>query len=99
MVAGAGWGALSATYVLLALLSAPPVIMLPMMFDAPGSEENGALMMAALLMALFPIFCLLGAILPWVFRKRTFAKKLFLLPALNLVAVALAFLVASPFGS
>jgi len=99
MVGGAGWGAVSAIYVLLALISVAPVMMLPMMFDAPGSEENGALIAAALLLATFPISCLLGAILPWIFRKRTFARRLFLFPIFSVVGTVLAFLAASPFGS
>jgi len=100
MVAGAGWAALSAVYVFLALISVVPVVMLPMMFDAPGSEENGALIAAALFMATIPISCLLGAILPWIFRKRTFAKKIFLFPIFSFVGTVLAFLAApSSFGS
>ncbi len=69
--------------------------MLPMMFDAPRSERNGALITATLLLALFPVFCFLGAALPWIFGKKAFARRLFLLPAFDAVA---AFVVADAFG-
>lgn len=97
MATGAGWIWLSVLYVLLGMLSLAPVIMLPMMFDAPGSEENTKLIVAALTLALFPVFCFLGAALPWMFRKKAFARKFFLLPVFGAIAAFAALLVTNAF--
>jgi hypothetical protein len=87
----AGGIAFSAAWILAGLASLFPVILIPMMFDAPGSEANPLVFALAAAIAAFPVFCFAGAILPWVFRRRSFAKRLFLLPALDIVMIVLAF--------
>jgi hypothetical protein len=69
-----------------------PIIMLPMMFDAPGSDQNRVLYVLVATIAVFPVFCLIGAILPWLFRRKSFAGWLFLLPVVDLVAIVATFL-------
>lgn len=83
----------SVVYVILGVLSVAPVIMLPMAFDAPGSEKNGGLLVLVASIAFFPISCLLGAILPWIFRHWRNASELFLMPVLNIGVTVLLLLV------
>ncbi len=87
------WIGASVVYVILGVLSVAPVIMLPMAFDAPGSEKNGGLLVLVASIAFFPISCLLGAILPWIFRRWRNASKLFLMPVLNIGVTVLLLLV------
>jgi hypothetical protein len=86
------WIALSLACILAALVSLfLPVAMLPMMFDAPGSEANPLTWLLAATIAAFPLFCLVGAVLPWFFRRTSFGGWLFLLPILDIAMVATAF--------
>lgn len=55
--------------ILAALFSAPLVMFSPMIFDAPGSENNPATQMLFYSILAFPVLCLMGGILPWVFRR------------------------------
>ena len=92
------WIGLSVVYVILGVLSVAPVIMLPMAFDAPGPEKNGDLLALAASMAFFPISCLLGVILPWIFRRWRYASKLFLMPVLNVGVTVIMVVVGIAFG-
>ena len=74
-----------------------PVMMLPMMFDAPGSESNRLLIALAAAIAIFPLLCLIGAVLPWLFRRRSFARWLFLPPLLDLALVIIGFVALGHF--
>jgi hypothetical protein len=44
------------------------VMFSPMMFDAPGSDENIFTQFLFFSVLAFPLLCLLGGILPWVFK-------------------------------
>jgi hypothetical protein len=81
------WIALTLACILAGLGSLLPVAMLPMMFDAPGSEANPLTWVLVAAIAAFPIFCLVGAILPWTFRRTSFGGWLFLLPVLDIAMV------------
>jgi ABC-type transport system involved in cytochrome c biogenesis permease component len=62
-----------------------------MMFDAPGSQTNPLVLGLALSVVTFSVFCFLGAALPWILRKRPFARAFFLLPLICLVLIAVCF--------
>lgn len=81
------WIVASVCLIGLALVSLMPVMMVPMMFDAPGSETSSLTIGMALLVAAFPLFCLIGAGLPWLFRRRKRAAWLFLLPLADVAAI------------
>ena len=55
--------------VLAALMSTPMVMFSPMMFDAPGSDENVLTQFLFFSVLAFPVLCLMGGILPWVFKR------------------------------
>ncbi len=77
------WLVLSITCVAVGVLSVVPLVLtLRMAFDAPGSEKNTGLIAVVVIMGFFPISCLLGAILPWILQRWSFAGKLFLIPVL-----------------
>jgi ABC-type sulfate transport system permease subunit len=86
-----GWIVMTVLCVVLGLASIFPVLMTPMLFDAPGSTSNRFTIAIAVAMVALPVTCLLGAVLPWVFRPHAFAKALFLLPLLDLVVIAALF--------
>lgn len=69
-----------------AFLSLPMVMMSPMMFDAPGSDTNAITQLLFYSVLAFPALCLMGGILPWVFRRH--AKSIWLY-ALTGLAVGL----------
>ncbi len=81
------WVMLTCGWLGIGLVSAFSVMFVPMMFDAPGSETNLRLWGFAVSVALLPIFCLMGAILPWVLRARRFSGGLFLLPLVDVVSI------------
>ncbi len=85
MVKSRWWLLLSLAWVGVGVASVFPLVMLSMAFDAPGSEKNMWLIAAVGSMAFFPISCLLGAVLPWLFRRWRFALTLFGVPVLNAV--------------
>jgi hypothetical protein len=97
MGATIGWIALSVSLVLVGLASVFPVIMVPMMFDAPGSESDPIVITLAIMIAAFPLLCLIGAILPWLFWRKSFARFLFLPPVVDLAAIVIAFIVLGQF--
>ena len=88
---------LSVLYLFVGFASLAPIVMLPMAFDAPGSENNSVLIAFVLFAASFPLACLLGALLPWIFRRRAFGHRLFLLPVVHLVLLGI--VIAAGIGS
>lgn len=87
MQSRAAWIVVSVCLIGLAAVSLLPVMMVPMMFDAPGSETSPLTIAFALSVAAFPIFCLMGAALPWLFRRRKRAVWLFLVPSVDVAAI------------
>ncbi len=81
------WIVASVCLIGLAVVSLMPVMMVPMLFDAPGSETSPLTIAMALLVAAFPLFCLIGAGLPWLFRRRKRAGWLFLVPLADVAAI------------
>jgi hypothetical protein len=55
--------------VLGAVMSMPLVMFSPMMFDAPGSDENPLAQFLFFSVLAFPLLCLMGGILPWMFKR------------------------------
>jgi ABC-type sulfate transport system permease subunit len=88
-----GWVALTAMWSLGGLAAILAAAMMPMMFDAAGSESNPFTVGLAVSIVALPLFCFSGAVLPWILRRRSFATKLFLLPVIDLAAIAI-FLIA-----
>jgi hypothetical protein len=91
------WIVASVCLIGLAVVSLMPVMMVPMLFDAPGSETSRLTIAMALLVAAFPVCCLIGAALPWLFRHRKRAGWLFLLPVAD-VAALIAVIVAMQYA-
>ena len=69
-----------------ALMAAPLVMFSPMIFDAPGSDENNLTWFLFFAVLAFPVLCLMGGILPWKFRHN---PKSIWLYALSGLAVGL----------
>ena len=86
-----GWIALTVLLVVLGFASILPVLMAPMLFDAPGSTANPFTVGVAVAIVALPMACFLGAGLPWAFAHRPFAKMFFLLPILDLALIVLLF--------
>lgn len=68
--------------ILAALLSLPMVMMSPMMFDAPGSDNNPITQMMFYSLLAFPVLCLMGGILPWIFKRHAISIWLYALSGL-----------------
>ncbi|OSQ48524.1 hypothetical protein TALK_08925 [Thalassospira alkalitolerans] len=64
------------------------VMMSPMMFDTPGSENNPVTQMLFYSLLAFPALCLMGGILPWVLKRHPQSIWLY---ALSGLAVGLFF--------
>jgi amino acid transporter len=89
MVRDLGWLALTAVWGLGGIAAIFPAAMTPMLFDAPGSQSSALTIALAASIGILPVLCFSGAGLPWLFRRWRFAKGLFLLPAIDLAAIAL----------
>ena len=83
------WIMMTCGWLVVGLVSAFAVMFVPMMFDAPGSDTSLRLYGLAVSVFLLPIFCLMGAILPWIFRARRFSGGLFLLPLVVVVSIVI----------
>lgn len=86
-------------YGLTALVSFGGILIVPMLFDAPGSENNVGLIGFATCLVAYPFVCLLAIILGWVFLRMNKGKLcLFssLLPIIDGI-IALGFLLAGDF--
>lgn len=70
-----------------AAVSGFAALFVPMMFDAPGSEANVKLQALAACALLLPVFCVAGAVLPWIFRRWRHAAAFFLVPLADLLPV------------
>lgn len=78
------WIVATVFWSLAALLSAAPAMMSFMLFDAPGSTSSPltvALFFSALAL---PLFCLLGAGVPWIFHAKSRGAWLFLIPLIDI---------------
>ncbi|MCC9622568.1 hypothetical protein LPB41_12770 [Thalassospira sp. MA62] len=77
--------------VLGALFSLPIVMFAPMMFDAPGSENNPFTQLMFYSVVAFPVLCLMGGILPWIFKRHRLGIWLYALSglAIGLFVVAI----------
>ena len=82
------WYLLTVVWVLVGLAAIFPALMSPMAFDAPGSTSNPFTVGFAISIAIFPFVCLAAAILPWILRHWPFAKWFFLLPLIDIGALA-----------
>jgi hypothetical protein len=89
------WAGLTLFWGLAALGSGLPAMMSPMLFDAPGSENNTTLWALAGAILSLPPLCLIAAGLPWLFRRRRFAGLLFLAPMPAIAAILALFLALS----
>ncbi|MBO6772349.1 MAG: hypothetical protein JJ898_13515 [Thalassospira sp.] len=58
------------------------VMFSPMMFDAPGSENNLLTELLFYSVLAFPVLCLVGGILPWIFRRHPLGIWLYALSGL-----------------
>ena len=81
------WIVMTLAWLAVGLASAFAAMFVPMMFDAPGSETDFRLHALAVSVTLLPLFFLLGAILPWIFRGRRFSGGLFLLPIIDVASI------------
>ncbi len=57
-------------YGILVILSIPVIIMSPMMFDAPGSLENGVLNMLFASLVVFPVVVIISIIAEWILYNK-----------------------------
>ena len=73
---------LTALSIIAAFLSIPLVMMSPMMFDAPGSSENPLTQLLFYSVMAFPVLCLMGGILPWIFKRHRLGIWLYALSGL-----------------
>jgi hypothetical protein len=98
------WYLSTVVCLLVGLAAVFPALMSPMAFDAPGSTSNPFTVGFALAIAVFPLVCLAGAVLPWILRHWSFAKWFFLLPLVDIGAFvffifALEYFSGGQFGS
>ena len=78
----------SSVFGVLAIVSLGPILFSAMLFDAPGSEENNALLTAFFSLISFPIIVFITIGLAWIFyaiRKPKAALIIILLPSLNII--------------
>jgi hypothetical protein len=87
------WSIATAVWLLVGLGATLPAMMSPMMFDSPGSTSNPIVIGLAISVAVFPLFCLAAAALPWILRHWSLAKWVFLLPLVD-IGVIIALLAA-----
>jgi hypothetical protein len=84
------WTIATAVWLLIGLGAIFPALMSPMMFDSPGSTSNPVTVALAISVAVFPLFCLVAAALPWILRHWSLAKWVFLLPLVDIgIVIAL----------
>lgn len=73
-----------------AVMSMPLVMFSPMMFDAPGSDENALTQFLFFSVLAFPVLCLMGGILPWKFRHNPKSIWLYGLSGLAIALIVVA---------
>tara|TARA_B100000674_G_scaffold495594_1_gene523447 strand:- start:3770 stop:4087 length:318 start_codon:yes stop_codon:yes gene_type:complete len=73
-----------------AVMSMPLVMFSPMMFDAPGSDENPLTHFLLFSVLAFPVLCIMGGILPWIFKRHPKSIWLYGLSGLAVVLLVVA---------
>jgi glucan phosphoethanolaminetransferase (alkaline phosphatase superfamily) len=81
--------------ILAAVMSMPMVMFSPMMFDAPGSENNPVTQLLFYSVLAFPVLCLMGGILPWIFKRHPKSIWLYGLSGLAIGLLILAIVLLS----
>jgi glucan phosphoethanolaminetransferase (alkaline phosphatase superfamily) len=81
--------------ILAAVMSMPMVMFSPMMFDAPGSENNPITQLLFYSVLAFPVLCLMGGILPWIFKRHPKSIWLYGLSGLAIGLLILAIVLLS----
>jgi len=79
----------SAAFALGVLLDLGMLMMSPMMFDAPGSEQSIYPWLIVAAMLLYPLLTLIGLILAWLAHSRQNFGRAFAMLSLPLLGVAL----------
>lgn len=77
---------------LLAIGSIYPILLSPMMFDAPGSETNPGIALLLISLLSFPVVVILSIVMSWrFFMKKSFKKALnySLIPFISLILMLL----------
>jgi hypothetical protein len=93
------WIILTVVWIAAGLGSAFLALMSVFMFDAPGSTSSRLTIALFFATVALPIFWFVGAVLPWIFRSKSYAKWLFLLPFVDVTAVVVIVAAISQFCS
>lgn len=83
----------TAVYGVTSLLTLALFLVIPMMFDAPGSENNASLLAFASCIVLYPFISILAVVLGWVLRNKS-TQTAFYITLLPLLDAILAFVFA-----
>ena len=83
-------------YGVTAMMALAFYLILPMMFDAPGSEENTALVAFATCIVIYPFLSVIAVALGWILRKKAM-NTAFIITLLPLLDAILAFVFAVTF--
>jgi len=67
------------------------------LFDAPGSESSHFTQLLFASLVSLPLFWIAGAIVPWFFRKRSWAGWLFAFPLIDITAIVILFVCIQEF--
>lgn len=81
------WIVLTVLWVLFAIPAGFMAMMSFFMFDAPGSETNGLTIALFWCVLVGPVFWVIGAGVPWIFRRTPYGIWLFLIPFVDLAAI------------
>lgn len=73
-----------------ALMAVPLVMFSPMIFDAPGSDENNLTWFLFFAVLAFPVLCLMGGILPWILKNHPKSLWLYGLGVIGFVLITVA---------
>ncbi len=85
------WWVATAFWLLVAIPALLAAAMSFMMFDAPGATDSPLTIALFISTLVAPLFCLLGAVVPWLFRSKSFGKWLFCIPLIDLAAFTIVF--------
>jgi hypothetical protein len=89
--------ALSVTWTLLGAASVVVSLTSFFLFDAPGSESSRLTLALFYCLLALPAFWIVGAILPWCFRKEPWAGWLFAFPLIDVTAIVVVFVCINQF--
>ena len=84
------WISLTAFCVVASVPAAGIAMMSMMMFDSPGSAQNHSIWALFDTVAALPVSLLIGAGVPWIFRRTRFGIWLFAIPLVNVAAICVA---------